>query len=60
MLIHTDSDKYSVDYGDVPSQEQATYSFSFVDVTPAGARCLFDEKKIMLKMKHVQISYWII
>ena len=60
VFIHTDNDKYSVDYGDMPHQEQATHSFSFVDVTLTGAKCLFDEKKITLKMKHVQISYWII
>lgn len=58
--MHTDNDKYTVDYGDITSQEEAIQIPSFVYITVTGAKWMFDEKKIVLKMKHVWIICWII
>lgn len=46
--------------GTNPPNEEAMHISSFVYVTLTEAKWVFDEKKIVLKMKHVQIIYWII
>lgn len=58
--MHTDNDKYTVDFGDPTFQEEEIQIPSFVYITATGAKWMFDEKEIVLKMKHVWFVCWII